>query len=220
MSCIAEFVVRSPALPLTPAIERVPAMRLDVEQSVATDPDRPVFFLWASGGDFDAFEAAMRDDDTVGDPTLMEALSDRRLYRVQVSAAPEVVVAPSGGEVGASRLDARFTVAGLHARMRFSGREGLLRYRELCRQSGLEVTVRRLSRGDDPSAERYGLSEKQRRALELAAARGYFEVPRGVALSDLADELGISPQSTSERLRRGLGQLVSATVTSEEPSGR
>ncbi|WP_233559470.1 bacterio-opsin activator domain-containing protein [Halorubrum sp. Atlit-9R] len=92
MSCIADFIIRSPDLPLAAAIERAPAMRLEVEQAIATDPERPVLFLWACGGDFDTFEAAMESDETVTDPELMESLSDRRLYRVQVSEDAEVVI--------------------------------------------------------------------------------------------------------------------------------
>lgn len=44
------------------------------------------------------------------------------------------------------------------------------------------------------------LTEKQRRALELAIDSGYYEQPRAVSLADIADELDISKQALSQRL--------------------
>lgn len=220
MSCIAEFTITSHAIPLTDALQRAPEMRLDVEQAVATDPERPVLFLWASGGDFEAFEAGLQRDDTVESPELMESLPGRRLYRVQISDDADAVVYPNDVEVGSSRLDVAFTTAGLHTRMRFPDRDALVEYRRLCNEMGLEMNVRRLYRGDADATGGYGLSEKQRELLTLAAEEGYFDVPRDVPLATLADELGISPQSASERLRRGLASLIASTVCSDVPSNR
>ncbi|KTG19454.1 helix-turn-helix domain-containing protein [Haloferax profundi] len=220
MSCIAEFTITSQALPLTTAISHAPAMRLDVEQAVAADPERPVLFVWASGGDFDAFEEGMQRDETVATPELMESLPQRRLYRVQITDDAGAVVYPNDVEVGASRLDVSFTTDGLHTRMRFPDRDALVQYRRLCAEMGLEMSVERIYRGDAPSATGYGLSEKQRQVITLAAESGYFEIPRSVALSDLADDLDITPQSASERLRRGIAALVSSTVCSDIPSSQ
>lgn len=49
---------------------------------------------------------------------------------------------------------------------------------------------------------RDGLTTRQRETLRLAADRCYFEIPRRATLADLADELGVSDQAISERLRR------------------
>ena len=220
MSCIAEFTITSQALPLIDAIERAPGMRLDVEQFVATDPERPILFLWASGGDFEAFESGLRRDETVENPQLMESLPERRLYRVQISDDATAVVCSNDAEVGSCRLDMAFTADGLHTRMRFPDRDALVRYRSLCQEMELKMDVRSLYAGDTEQTAGYGLSEKQREVLTLAAESGYFEIPRTVSLSDLAAELGISTQSASERLRRGIATLVTSTVCSDIPSTR
>ncbi|QAU13878.1 helix-turn-helix domain-containing protein [Halorubrum sp. BOL3-1] len=52
------------------------------------------------------------------------------------------------------------------------------------------------------------LTPKQRRGLELAVVRGYFDDDRDVRLSDLADELGISKSALSQRLRTAQAKLV------------
>ncbi|SEK48477.1 helix-turn-helix domain-containing protein [Haloferax larsenii] len=215
MSCIAEFTIRSLDLPLMGAFERAPEMRLDVEQTITTESGRPVLFVWADGGDFDAFEAGLDDDETVVDPTLMESLPEQRLYRLFVADDADTTVFPTDAEVGASRLDASFTVDGLHTRMRFPDRDALRCYRQRCAERDVEMSVHRIYRGDTTDQNGYGLSPKQRQVLSLAAKRGYFEVPREVSLTELADELDISAQSTSERLRRGVDQLVSATLAPE-----
>ena len=51
------------------------------------------------------------------------------------------------------------------------------------------------------------LTPKQRRGLELAVVRGYFD-DRDVRLRDLADELGISKSALSQRLRTAQAKLV------------
>lgn len=44
------------------------------------------------------------------------------------------------------------------------------------------------------------LTGKQRRALELAVERGYYERPHNVSLTEIADDLDISKQALSQRL--------------------
>jgi predicted DNA binding protein len=54
----------------------------------------------------------------------------------------------------------------------------------------------------------YGLTPRQRRTLELAVERGYYDIPRRCTTIELADELGISDQAVTERLRRGIVTFV------------
>lgn len=60
------------------------------------------------------------------------------------------------------------------------------------------------------------LTDKQREMMQTASDMGYFEVPREVGLAAVADEIGISSQAASERLRRGqhklFGELEDANV--------
>jgi predicted DNA binding protein len=52
------------------------------------------------------------------------------------------------------------------------------------------------------------LSETERRTLEAAVDRGYFESPRGASLGDLADEFGVSKTAVSKNLRRAEGKAM------------
>ncbi len=53
-----------------------------------------------------------------------------------------------------------------------------------------------------------GLTDAQYDALVTAYRSGYFEEPRALSLSELAEELGISPTAASGRLRRATKRLV------------
>jgi len=58
----------------------------------------------------------------------------------------------------------------------------------------------------------------QQEALSLAFDRGYFEIPRRVTLVELGDEVGVSDQALSERLRRAQTKLACAMVNSGGPT--
>ncbi|SDK04307.1 hypothetical protein SAMN05216226_11567 [Halovenus aranensis] len=52
------------------------------------------------------------------------------------------------------------------------------------------------------------LTDRQRELLEAAVREGYFEVPRGCTLAELADSVGVDKSSASTVLRRGEARLV------------
>lgn len=73
------------------------------------------------------------------------------------------------------------------------------------------VTLKRLhplgSEDDDAVAQRWDVTPAQEQAFRAALRLGYFEVPRQVTASEVADELEISKSAFLERLRRGQGAL-------------
>lgn len=52
------------------------------------------------------------------------------------------------------------------------------------------------------------LSEEQEMAVRAALEEGYYNVPRKLSLTELADQLGISVSALSERLRRAESQVM------------
>lgn len=65
---------------------------------------------------------------------------------------------------------------------------------------------------DDEPAGQFGLSDAQYETLITAYELGYFQVPRETTVDELGEELGVSAQSVSERLRRGHEKLVSGAL--------
>ncbi|WP_435096674.1 helix-turn-helix domain-containing protein [Halarchaeum sp. P4] len=212
MTLIAELRVSSRELPLVTALEASPETTLEVESAMAGDPNRPALFMWASGGDLDAFEAAADEDRAVGAVERLEDLGERRLYRVTVAEGAPVVLYRETVNVGAARLDVQATVEGIETRIRFPDREALVTFRERLVDRGVDVTVRRLYSERKADGDEHGLTEKQYETVETALEAGYFGVPRGATLSEVAAELGVSRQAASERIRRAMATLAADAV--------
>jgi predicted DNA binding protein len=78
-------------------------------------------------------------------------------------------------------------------------------------------SLRRLTHDGDPEPPGDGLTDRQQEALRTAYEMGYFGIPRGASLDDVAAELGVSASSLSERLRRAQTHLIETTVASTWP---
>ncbi|MFB6360960.1 MAG: helix-turn-helix domain-containing protein [Halobacteriales archaeon] len=52
--------------------------------------------------------------------------------------------------------------------------------------------------------------------LSRAVEAGYYSIPRGVSTNELAVEFDITDQVVTERLRRGVRNLVSSTLLLSE----
>ncbi|WP_435117992.1 helix-turn-helix domain-containing protein [Halolamina sp. C58] len=213
MSLIAELRLADAQLVLRPSLEAAPGMTLKREWATAADRTAdPMLFVWASGGDFEAFEAALPEDPTIGEHECIDDRGDRRLYRVTVNREVTTNPTPIDRETGASRLSIETTVDGAVLEVRLPNREALSEYISRLRESGFTVDLLRAHDADDGGGSEYGLSEKQTEALREALHAGYYEVPRETDLGTLAEEFDISEQALSERLRRGVSSVLAATV--------
>jgi len=210
MSLIVEYALRSDGLVLAPTLDAVD-VRLVLERTVGTDPSRPILFVWAEG-DLPGFETAVAEDPTVADVTHLSEGTASRLYRCQATDATELVTHGELARLGASRLEATFDDGWWHARTRFPDEAAFDSYASFLEAAGAELRVRRRYDADGTERELDGLTEPQRETLRLAYRRGYFAVPRTVTASELAEELGVSSQAVSERLRRGYARLVERSV--------
>ncbi len=62
----------------------------------------------------------------------------------------------------------------------------------------------------------YGVTQAQRETLMRAVQGGYYSIPRRMSTQDLADDLGISDQAVTERLRRAIVALTENTLIAME----
>lgn len=213
MSVIATVRVSGDDVALIDALQAAPAVTLEHERTVVDRLERPVHFLWATGGDLDRFEAALPDDPTIEEFEVMTGDDEHRLYRVVVRLEESVSLAKHDRAVSASRISLSVTADGVEREMRFPDRAALSEYVDRVQGEGFEVTLLRVESGvTGRRTEDYGLTDKQRRALEVAFDAGYFSVPRETDLTAVADDLGISRQAASERVRRGIETLLGNTI--------
>ena len=193
---------------LLDALERAPGMEIEWIRTASPD-EEPITLFWARGGDFERFVAGLEADPTVT-PNRSIQVGDDRLYQATiVGRGIETDLYPTIVEVGGMVMSATATHEGWHARVAFPDQEGLDRYFEKSAELDIDVEIRRLTDLEDgePGSD-FGLTDVQRETLLAALEAGFFDVPRESSLEDLADYLGISEQSASERLRRGTESLI------------
>jgi len=218
MSVIAEIRVSDHPLVLMPSVQAAPGMVLKREWAIADQTSDPVVFVWAHGGDFEAFEASLPDDPTIREFECIDREERQRLYRVVIDRSVAFNPAPVERETGASRLSIETNAEGAVLELRLPDRGALQQYVDRFREEGFSVELLRAYRAGEGSV-RSDLSTKQAEALRAAHENGYFEVPRGTELSALAAELGVSEQAVSERVRRGLSAVLDEALTGPAAAG-
>ena len=216
MSIIVEVSVSSPEVALC-AVTSEASVTLELTEMIATDPEQPVIFFWAESEEPDAFDAALRDDWTTTDVEMYTETDQRRLYRAVLSPDLDVVLYPVWVEAGASRLASTCQNGVWRNRMRFPDRESFDEVRRWCLDQDVSLTLHRLYTETVTGSERAGaaLSEQQARTLERAYEMGYYDIPQGTTVGEIAAAFNISQQALSERLHRGHAALIETFVVAD-----
>lgn len=166
----------------------------------------PLFWVYEPVGD--GFLDAVQRYPTVNSVTEVDVFDDRTLCRLDWDASQDHLfqcILDNGGQI----MSATGTTEGWDFEIRFPHREALSRYQSCCEDAHISPEIIRVYNPTDPGVSPwYGLSEPQREALMLAVRMGYYDIPRGCTTEELADELGISDQAVTERLRRAIGAFV------------
>ncbi|WP_379794095.1 helix-turn-helix domain-containing protein [Halomarina halobia] len=209
---IVEFALDHPIL--RDALDRVPETTVQWERSDAVDGGRVRVLVWAEGDDLDAFEAALADDPTVAAPSRIVEIGGRRLYLTELRGEGlRASVYPLIVEEGGIIRDLTATREGWEFRVLFPTQRSLDRFFGFCSERGFRFEVHRVyeERGDGEASD-YGLTAGQREVLATALEIGFLEVPRERTLADLAKRLGVSDNAASQRFRRAVKALTTATV--------
>lgn len=220
MTTIAELTLSTDEFALAETFQRLPEMEVRVESVVAEGPVRTMPLVWFSNVEPDAIDEALEADPTVADyQQLLENTDDDEwFYRLQYSEDVGSVccaVYSNGGTL----LDAQVSEGQWTLRLLFPEREELSDAVSAIEEQGARVDVRRMvEAGQDEDLETTAaLTEPQQEAIAEAYRQGYYDVPREISLEELANELDISHQALSERLRRANRVLASEQL--DEPTG-
>lgn len=199
---------------LRPTFDRHSELSVDVEGIDAgrAVPLRVVF--WARGVTRDDLEATLRSDRTIATVEALSASTAGTLYRSTHHADEPTVAAYNAAiEHDVLVLTASSEGDGWNVRLRVPDRDALSAFCARCETHDVDVTVVSIRDRDTVALnDEFDLTAPQRELLALAWKQGYFAIPRETTLSELAADLDISQQAASERLRRGLWNLVSNTV--------
>lgn len=211
MSVILECTISSAGFQLGEVLSAPEGMEFELERVVPMG-EAVAPFVWVVGEDRSAFEERVRSRPEVKELHVLDTLENKGLYRIEWEDSPtdlvDAIVAAGGSVLqGRGNGDWEF-------RLRFPDHEKLSAFYTDVTGRGLPVTIDRTytpgESGDTP--QRFGLTDEQREALLLALERGYFATPREVQLETIADELDISRQALSNRIRRGNENVLRAAL--------
>nr|WP_248299461.1 helix-turn-helix domain-containing protein [Halorhabdus amylolytica] len=186
---------------------------------------RPVFLVTVQNGSQTAIENAFTDAYDVGEWTLIGQAGDTRRYQLLPALSLEEQLGEhlddlEGLETLATadaiieRIDV--ILDGWRQTGWFADRDAFSKFSSFW-QRNADFQLHRLTREGESEPPGDGLTDRQHEALRIAYELGYFDIPRNASLEDIAAELGISPSSVSERLRRAQTQLIEETVATTWP---
>jgi predicted DNA binding protein len=91
-------------------------------------------------------------------------------------------------------------------------RDALSQLDALCADRNLSMDIQSVQTWKGDRHDPLSLTPEQYEALVIAAEYGYFKVPRENDLEHIADEIDITHQALSERLRRGHDALIRTSL--------
>jgi predicted DNA binding protein len=215
MATIIKAQIPSEEFALAETLQTCEEATVECEQIVEHADTTVMPLVWVRETTPDAFEAALAQDPTVETYTQLAETPTEWLYEMQWNANIQLVLQFFTME-GAVILDAEGSADGWHLRVLFPDRDDVRTTTDFCKTHNLTLTIHTIRQLDDETARqgstRFGLTPDQHEALTRAYNQGYFRVPRDVDLDDLADDMDISHQALSERLRRGHETLLRETL--------
>ncbi len=204
MSVITEVRIPADDFELGQILSLEGASAIELETLVPSG-DATVPLFWVYEPIENRFLETVERYPTVNSVTEVDVFDDRTLIRLDWDASQDhffQCILDHDGQI----LSATGSPDGWSFEIRFSDREALGQCQDCCEDAHISLELTRVYNPTDPEAGPwYGLSEPQREALTLAVRRGYYDIPRGCTTAELADELGISDQAVTERLRRAIG---------------
>lgn len=211
MSVIAEISVPTDEFELGRVMDLSAAGTIELESLVPAG-ERAVPYVWVYDADFEAFEDAVEDSSAVDDICRIDSYDDRILYTLAWSPETDQVF-DAVRRVDAYILNATGAGESWEFELRFPCHDSMSQFQERCRERSVGFEVLRVYNPNKSDlGPWFGLTERQRKALVLAVENGYYDIPRDCTTVELADELDISDQAVTERLRRAIVTLSSNTV--------
>jgi len=168
-----------------------------------------------TGEEMEKFHRHASQDPSIDCLKLLEDGEFRRLYSMETTPGTvDEQAYEAAVDSGGMYLQSRTGEDGWYTTMNYPDQESFQQYQRRISEEGMEIepTVVRVGRYLI-SGGAFDLTEKQETVLTEAIDGGYFDIPRGSTLGDIAGRLSISEQAASERLRRAMGSLARAAVT-------
>lgn len=221
MTILVEFGISNDRFALGELIGRHETLTAELERIVPTG-DNAIPYVWVTGrpDTLAELEATIESSEAVRSVSVLDRLSisdtteEEHLFRI-VWNLEELDIVRGIIESGGNILEGESIDHSWLLRFRFSDHDDVATfYQYLTDHDVTSFSIDSIYELKNRS-ERGGsddLTPEQRKALALAANRGYFESPREVTLEEIGEELGITQQAVSNRIRRAVRQVVHSAL--------
>lgn len=160
--------------------------------------------FWASSPNTEEFEHRLDIDETVATYDILTQEPPCDFYQVQLSdIGRENSLVPLLGEFGGTFIDGKRADGQWIVKLCFPDRPSFQSFFETFDSyTSVSVQLDKVVSENSLDRQNFGLTPSQQNAFRVAYEQGYFDIPRKATLDSLADELNVSDQAVSERLRR------------------
>ncbi|APX95896.1 helix-turn-helix domain-containing protein [Natronorubrum daqingense] len=211
MTSIADIEISADGTGTGELFDAIPSLTCEMERVIASSGHG----LWLSGPSQEAIEDALTEASGIEAYTLISDDDGRWLYDIQFNNATtdvfELILEEQGTVLSASASSGTWLLS-----IRFADRESVSSLYDRLDEAEITPTIVRLFDLAEETHTQCGLTARQYETLVAAIDHGYFEIPREVSMQELSEELGISHQALSERLRRAYRALVTSELNVSE----
>ncbi len=192
---------------------------LDVEHSGTIElenmvplGEKAVPFFSVSDDVRESFEDSVENHPSVEGIVEVTRHDSERLYSLDWNVGRDVFF-QGVLELHGQLLSATGTACTWEFEIRFRTHEALSEFQDYCANAHITLEVGRIYNPVRPGTGMwYGVTQPQRETLMRTVQGGYYSIPRRMSTQELADELGISDQAVTERLRRAIVALTDNTL--------
>jgi len=218
MSITATVHIKHDRLALAPTLEALDGIQIRVVSQENTDPGATLFPFLVEYDDRARLERALEADETVAAYEPVDWTDGTGIYYIEHTAETKLI-SRAVTDANGFLLNTETRGDGWLVRLLLPDRGALNDVWEYASAHDISFDITEIYRNTDASGDAsYGLTDEQRVALTTAYRKGYFNEPRDVSLSEMAREMGLSSTAMSGRLRRGMRNLVAATLVTQDGS--
>lgn len=188
--------------------------RIELTQFVPTGNSFVPYF-WVNTPDLAAFEETVESDERVANIERVDVGTGGTLFRIEWSTEVDGLLKAIDSH-DLHIKEAMGTEETWRFELRGQNHTTLSSFQQFLNERDVPTTIERVWNPSESRNNPYGMTVKQREALELAFEKGYFSVPRETSLSELAETMGITRQSFSRRMARGVNALLSNSIMASD----
>lgn len=212
MSITVTLHLEHDRIALVPTLQSLDDVAIEVVTQGTTNPGSAEFPFLVEYPDRERLERAFDADPTVETYDLVEWNGTSGVYYIEHADGTLLISTPVS-EANGFLVHTESEGEGWLARVLLPDRAALNAVWEYAIDNDIDFDIVEIYRNEAAAAETsYGLTDEQRTALLLAYEKGYFVEPRDISLDALAAEMDLSSTAMSGRLRRGMRNLIAATL--------